>query len=566
MRWLSIFAAVLVLSVTPVHAQLPAQLRSAGISEAEWQLARDTIQREARQRGQREAVIQTLAIEIFSAQPGQSFETYVALIEAGAARLPQALAAAQALDPGRDPRLRRLRERAVQAARQGRLQEALQAQDEYTATLQAALTQLVEGPQLELAAANAAGAETAFALGDYHSAAARYEQAVASAPESRPLVRWRYRMDQAQVLADRGVLYADVADLSQALYVLRTEAQPLAPEETHFAEYAQTMIARAAAAVEVARLEAFRGYYEMGQVFGELQDIAEALTPGDIFDGPVEHREIWADAYIQMARVATALTEMGSAELLGNEARYLGAAEIVYTREAEPRRWADIQTYAGDEQLVRVLRVGPGGESALPYYRGAMAVHTQDAAPRQWAALQERIAVAAWALESDLAASMTAFDAALTVRTRDAAPGAWAQTQARRGDVLLLATQRGEGGAAAQAVDAYRGALAAIIPARAENLWMEASIGLGRALVARRGEGDFAEAETILGNIIDRAGGRDISALAQARATYALAALRAAQGRASEAQALADAARPEFRFHEAARREAEDFFRYVASD
>jgi hypothetical protein len=536
MRWLAILAAVFVLNATPAFAQLPSQLRSAGITEAEWRVARETIEREARLRGQREAVLQTLAIEIFQAQPGQPFETYVALIEAGAERLPQALAAAQALDPGRDPSLRRLKARAVGAARDGRLQEALRAQDEYATELQSAITRLTERPQLELAAAHAAGAETASALADFRGAAARYDLASKAAPEMQSLVRWRYRMAQAQALSDRGVLFADIYALVEATRVLREEALPLVPKDTRFVEYARTIIASVQPYVDIARLDPIRGYNDLAYVFRDFDELKESLDR-------TEHPELWADALIQFARLSTVMTEIGASDFFGDDRALLWEVqgEAIYTRETHPQRWADIESYLGDANLIWTQRVGDGAVSAVPSYNAALTVYTREQAPRRWAELQEKLAIALWVFDGDLAASMAAFEAAMTVRQRDTMPGAWAQTQMRRGDISLDAVKRGQVDASHQAISAYRNALAIYEPerARAPSPWAQAGTGLGLSLLARAAGGDFEEAESVLAAVL---AAERVGELDEARAQFALARLQLAQGRSSEARTNAAAA------------------------
>lgn len=531
MRWVTILAAIFVLWAGPAHAQLPPELRSAGITEADWRVAQEAIRREARLRGQREAVVRTLAIEIFQAQPGQSFERYVALIEAGAQRLPAALAAAQALDPGNDPDLQRLKDRAVRAAEEGRLQEALRAQDEYAATLGAVLARAIERPQIELAAAHAAGAETASALGDYAGAASRYERAATAAPEAQPMLRWRYRMAQAQALTDRGVLFADSDAFRQALNVLGRSALPLVTESTA-AERAATMIATASVSLELAREEGVRGMSHLEFAFAQLARALDGLDTA-------AHPQIAADFNIERARTFTFLTEMGINEVVWDDVeRDLAAASQHYNRQTHPARWADIQTYLGDFRIAYARRFG-SRQSAVPSYRDALAVYTQADAPRQWGSLQEKLGVALWMFDRDITGSMAAFDAASIVRTRAATPGAWAQTQLRRADVLLEAARSGNSAAREQARAAYRDALTIFTQDSAWQSWANASIGLALVGVMAGGRSDLAAAETLLNAVRGTIDEGDLSLVA--KSDFAMARLRAAQGRPAEARALLQA-------------------------
>lgn len=123
--------AGLLCNMQPAFAQaLPDAVRAAGITSAQWQQAQFVIRTQASTLGLHENVIRTLAVEVFQAQPGQPIERCIALIQEGSARLPQVMAAAQALEPGNDPTLASLKAHAVEAAQAGRLREALTLQDQ----------------------------------------------------------------------------------------------------------------------------------------------------------------------------------------------------------------------------------------------------------------------------------------------------------------------------------------------------------------------------------------------------------------------------------------------------
>lgn len=434
---------------TAVAQPLPASLRSAGITDAQWTQAQGVIRSQAATLNLREDAIRTLAVEIFEGQPDLSFDACLDLIREGAQRLPQLVATARALDPGGDARLADLQRRAVAAAEAGRLREALALQDQYRAQYRRALERAVEQPMLNLAAADAAAGDTAFALGDYLAAAERYASAAETAPESAVEVRWRYRVRQAETFYQRGYLFNDLAALREAVRLYEEAVLPFVPRDRFPTEWATA--------------QANLGWVRVRQ--GE-RDAASALAAAvenfsaaaEVFDAAGDPR----NAAAVRGGLAAAYTRMGERGAPGALERAVAAYEaalVHLTRVSDPTGWATTQLNLG----VALTELGEL-ERAAAAFEAALTVRTRDGDPVGWATAQMNLGAVLSRLgqrgaPGAVERALTAFEAVLTVRTRETDPAGWARTQNNMGGAYAILGDRGDRSAYARAIAAFEAAL-----------------------------------------------------------------------------------------------------------
>ena len=457
MRFAAGALAFLVLAAAGgAYAQaLPPGLRSAGVNEAQWSQAQGVIRSQATALNLREDAVRTLAVEIFEAQPNQSFETYLGLIREGAARLPEALAAARALNPRGDAALTDLQRRAVAAAEAGRLREALALQDEYSETFRRALQRAAEAPQLDLAASYAAAGDTAFALSDYLGAAARYAQAAEAAPERATEIRWHYRRRQAVALRTHGYRFGVPASFAELVRVFETEVLPLAPRQTRPVDWAATQLSL--------------GWLRVRQ--GERGDTAALAAAAVNFDAAIEvygasgDRTGLADAEHGRAFVLFRQAENGAPGALERSIAAYEAALTAEMRESSPARWAQMQNDLGIALKEQGDRGVPGAlERAVTAFEAALSVRTREADFAGWADTQMNLGNA-FARQGErgspgmLERGVAAYEAALTVMTRDVDPVGWAQTQTNIGVAQKNLGERGVAGALERSVEAFEAAL-----------------------------------------------------------------------------------------------------------
>jgi tetratricopeptide (TPR) repeat protein len=468
----------------------------------------------AQEVGLRDDVIRTLAIDIFGASPALTPVQYAQAVEEGARRLPETIAAARALNPGGDPVLQGLQARAVAAAEAGRLAEALTLQDEYAAALERALMRAIEEPQLRLAEAHAAAADTAFTLVDFRGAAARYARAAETAPESAQAVRWRYRMQEGAALRTQGERFETTA-LFEARTVFETRALPLAPRDLAPQDWATTQNAlgnvlrnlgeRQAWAEGLESLTAARAAYDRA-----LQVRTRATNP-----------QGWAEVQVNLGIVLFRLGEWqagaeGVASFTAARAAYDRALEV-FTRATNPQGWAQVQMNLGIV-LVSLGERRAGAEevasltAARAAYDSALEVRTRETNPQGWAQVQMNLGnvlsrlgerqAGAEGLAS-LTAARAAYESALEVRTRETNPQGWAAVQMSLGGVLSDLGTRQAGAEGAASLDAARAAYdrALEVRTRATNSqgWAELQVNLGslEVSIGDRGDGRAAYARAI---------------------------------------------------------------------
>jgi tetratricopeptide (TPR) repeat protein len=540
MRLLAIMAVLMAaLAVQTAAAQsLPASLRSAGITEAQWSQAQGLIRAQATTLNLREEAVRTLAIEIFEGQPDLSYDACLDLIREGAQRLPQLVATARALDPGGDGALADLQRRAVAAAEEGRLREALALQDDYRAAFQRAWERAAERPLLQLAAAHAAAGDTSYALGDYVGAAERYAQAAAAAPEPTR-ERWQYTGLRGQALFERSRLFSEPEPLRQAISAYEA-ALALRPRISAPLDWAGVQIA-------LGNAQVLRG--ERG-VPGALEQAVVAFEAALT----VKTREAdvagWADAQMGLGTALLRQGQLGQPGALERAVAAYEAALTVWTREADPADWAQAQTNLGNALSVLGGRGAPGAlERAVLAYEAALTVMTREADPGGWATTQNNLGgsllgQAQRGVPGALERAVAAHEAALTVQSRDANPAGWAQTQVNLAAALSFQGRRGTPGALERAVVLYEAALTVLTRDSNPAGWASTQTNLGVTLAIQgslgapgaldRAVAALEAALTVRSRDADTAGWADT--------TYALALVYRVMGRLSEARRTAQGA------------------------
>lgn len=468
----------LALLVAPASAQpLPASLRSAGVTEAQWRQAQSVIRAQAASLSLREEAVRTLAVEIFEGQPGQSFDTYIELIRDGAQRLPQIVAAARALDPRGDATLADLQRRAVAAAEAGRLREALALQDEYAARFRNTLMRAVEQPLLDLAASYEVAADTAYALGDHLGAASRLALAADTAPASAIALRWRYRAKQATAIAQRGEIFVEPDRLDEALRLFESVVLPLAPRESRPADWALTQNDMA----DALRIMGQRG------VPGALERAAAAIEAALTVRTREADPAGWALTQINLGNVLLVHGDRGPMESLQRAVDAYEAALTVVTRESDPAFWAVAQTSLGNGLAALGERGAPGAlERAVQIYEDVLSVRTRATDPAGWAQTHVNLGGALMTLgdfgvAGALVRAAASYDAALTVQTRESDPEGWASIQVNRGHLFSIMGEQGDALARTRALEAYQAALTVMTRQSNPHLW--ATANYGRALI-----------------------------------------------------------------------------------
>ncbi|MGD9966793.1 MAG: hypothetical protein AB7T59_09755 [Hyphomonadaceae bacterium] len=534
-----VFATLL--TVSPALAQpLPDSLRAAGVTQAQWRQAQGVIRSQARSLDLRERAVRSLAVDIFEGHPDLSFEACLELIREGAARLPELVAAARALNPDGDPLLADLKRRAIAAAGAGRLREALSLQDQYAAALQRALERAVERPMLDLAASYAAAGDTAFVLGDYLAAADRYARAAEAAPQSAIEVRWRHRASQASSLWRRGDLFFDPATSQEAVRLYEQVVLPLAPREVRPADWAATQQDLGIALQILGERGAPDG---LGRSVAAYEAALEVRTREADPEG-------WAQTQMNLANALQIQGQRGIPQAVERAIAAYESALTITTAEGDPDSWARIQMNLGNALSVLGSRGADRElERAVAAYEAALTVWTRDANPAGWAMIQTNMGAALRSLgqrgaPGALERAAAAYAAALSVTPRDANPVAWARAQVNLGVVLIVQGQLGAAGALERAVACFEAALTAITSETYPAAWSLTQSNLGAAYFAlyERGANDALDhAEAAYGRALTVAT-RESDPHTWANIHYNLAETYKARGRFAEARAAAEGA------------------------
>ncbi|MBX3429867.1 MAG: hypothetical protein KF779_09815 [Hyphomonadaceae bacterium] len=601
-HFLAVLVATLALAPPSARAEvlersgaLPAAVRSAGVTEAQWQTLQTRFSSLAQETNLRASAIQNVAVEIFGAQQGLDFDSYVALIANGAHQLRAFLTDAQArADP--DPASAALRQSAIAAASDGRLSEARALYDQLIATNRAARQRVRDAEDLADAEDMAESARVAYASGDLLDAASRFGQAADLLRPSPATdeARWNYRLMQGNVLNTRAELFGETAPLTQAIQLYRETLRTISTRDAHPSGWATTQLYLADSLSTLARQTLDTAVIRDAEAAyrASLQVLTSADSP-----------ELWATAQLGLAESFLSLALLGDDEGVADLRAALeavAASQEVLSQASEPRDWAVSQTLsaqinaelrrrgiASDDErdllaaALPVLRSAVAEEDqtslqrahsqmvlaqalstlgsrptnaergdraalreAVALYENAEAVFTPQSAPAYFIRIQVALAgsyleLAGHGETNALDNAAAAARSALALQTQGTT--AWADSEATLGAILRLQAENGDVGALRQSVAAFRAALT-----RGETGQVQETrrLALGFALFDLACRGDIpslSEAVEQFTQVASDAGVASQSQIDGAR--YGLARAQALTARRAEAPAIARAQR-----------------------
>ena len=364
------------------------------------------------------AVAERLGEKLLDADGKPDVSRILGLLDQQAATLKALETRLFSLEANNDPETAELLRRARELIDAGNLDGA----DAILAEARQAARSSRQQAQLREAEVISVEAETRVLRLDYVGAAELYAEAAETAPAENTIVRWRYRLDQANALSSRGEAFLDPGALQAAVDLYRTIVLPLAPRDVRPEDWALTQASLGIAlltmgergnnAALVASVEAF-------------QSVLEVLTR--------ERDQVgWANAQMNLGNVLRVIGESGNDVALAESfAAYRSALEVM-TRERTPQDWARTQVNLGNALLVKGER---GDVAALvasvAAFRSALEVITRERTPQDWARTQVNLGNALRVMgerEDDgaLAASVAAYRSALEVMTRERDPAGWA--------------------------------------------------------------------------------------------------------------------------------------------
>ncbi|MGD9813869.1 MAG: hypothetical protein AB7Q23_07345 [Hyphomonadaceae bacterium] len=594
---LLILAAVLSLGVCapPARAQpLPPSLRSAGVTQAEWDAIRAEVRRQA-QRAQVSEAALAAAAAAASDNYARSGRFNAAALRA---RVIDTLASQAAQIADLQTRLDALSgdgesgaalfAQARTALNEGRLGDAdrllAQAAEGELAAIQRADAE-VERRRLRAGETMATRAQVAALQADYLGAAQLYARAADTAPQSATLTRWEYRRQQGYATAQRGNVFLEPAYLGQAADIYERLALPLVSRERDRWQWVNTqeMLGNT--------LLVYAGSGAAGARQRALAAFDAALSELT----PERDRDSWARIQVTRANLLTALGNegmpgawrqaegayeavltvwtaesfpSGHATAQANLAivrRYLGssgaealrasvaaaeAALASVSRTGDPARWATRQAELGDA----LWRLGMSGDRAalsraVAAFEAALAVRTRAADAALWARTQRDLARVWDALgvagePHGLERALAGYDAALTVFTRETNPNEWSFTLQDLAITLRHMDERGVAGALEREAATYEAMLGVWTRQAMPQGWasVQAKLGYALRLQGERGARGALERAAAAYEAAMSVWTREAEPVLWASASYQLAIVYRALGRARDARAAAQGA------------------------
>ncbi len=507
----------LICSATPAYTQpVPDTLRSAGVTQAQW----DAIRREARAQAQRARISEA---SLIAAAEGASVnlsrsgrfdaaslqQTIFDTLAEQADQIADLQRRLDALTGDRDAAAAARFAEARAALEQGRLADAdrLLAQSAAgdLATLQQADAE-VERRRLRAGETIASRAQIAFVQADYATATQHFARAADTVPQSAIEARWRYRSGQANSAFTRGYHFTEPDALREALQTYEQQVLPLAQRAARPADWAATQHAIGVAL----RVQGSRG--DRGALDRSAAAFEAALTARTRNGDPAN----WAETEHELGIVELLRYGNGAAPAaLARAATAFEAALTVRTRSANPTAWAQTQSYLASiaiyrrqpEQAVSIERevltvltpesdpigwadahlglataLGAAGQpqEQVAVIERALTVFTRDAYPQGWATAQNNLGAVYFEL-GDAQRAIAAFEAAATVMTRETNPAGWATVQQALGIVhASLRTPQ----ALERAVAHYQAALSVSTREADPASWASTNFGLANAYAA----------------------------------------------------------------------------------
>lgn len=464
MRLLAI-AAVLIatLAAAPAGAQpLPDALRSAGVTQAQWDAVRSQARAEAQRARVSEAAL-LAAAEAASASlaaSGQfdSRRLQHALLEALAEQADQLAVLQRRLETltgDADTGTAAVFAQARAALEAGRLVEAdrllAQVAERDLAAIQRADAE-VERRRLRAGETIAGRGQVAFVQADYLGAAAHYARASDAVPDSALFERAHYADQGAHALYERSRVFGEPAPLTQAMAIWERllPAQP-----------------RGSPLWAVIQTNRGVGFLLQGQrgTPGALERAAaafEAALPA------IDRRgdpSAWASAQMNLGVTLNSLGDRGAPGALERSVAAFEAALSATMRARNPRGWARIQMNLGNAlQSLGARGSLPAAQRAIAAYEAALTVMTSEADPAGWAGTQINLGRAytvlgAFGAPGALERAVAALEAAQTVMTRENDPAGWATAQVNLANALRMMGAFGAPGALERSISAFEAVL-----------------------------------------------------------------------------------------------------------
>jgi len=496
-RILAIIALALCVAAPALAAPLPDTLRSAGVTQAEW----DAVQAEVARTAQRLAVSQrTLAaaaerLGLTLARAGRrvSAGEILAAIDGQAERIRDLEQRLSRLERDEAPEIAALVSRARAAIAEGDLDAAdavLEQAQAQRAERNARLSVQLEQGLLEEASIIASRGEVAMLRANYLAAAGLFAEAAAKAPEGAP-ERWRYRSENANALMRRGEIFGEPGPLRDAARVYREQVLPLVPQDRAAGDWADAQNNLGAT------LSALGALGEQAAARDAIAAFRAALEVYTRESSPTK----WALVQSNLAGALMVLGALGDERAARDAVAALRAALEVRTRAASAADWAVAQNNLG----IALGLLGAAGDrqarrDSIAAFRAALEVHAH-AAPELRTSTQNGLAMALLSraeAERDLSLVHEAIDllrANLSLYTRGREMS-WAQTQTTLGVALSMLGARGDGAAQRDAVAAFRAALEVYTLAETPYPWASTQFGLALTLSesARRGDRSHLQA------------------------------------------------------------------------
>lgn len=458
-RLLLVWAFIAAFALQAASAQaLPDSLRSAGVTQAQW----DAIRGEARRQAQRAqiseasliAAAEAASINLAQSDHLNALGLQQAIFETLSEQADQIAELRRRLDAATgdaDPAATGLLAQARAALDEGRLADADRLLAQAAARDLAALQQAdaeVERRRLRAGETIAGRGQLAYVQADYLTAAEHLARAAATVPQSASEPRWLYTVWRANALYRRGDLFGEAAPLEDAIGAFES-ALVLRPRATAPSDWADTQNDLGAAL----RLQGERGAPAAFQ--RAIAAYEAALSVRTRAADPAG----WAHTQMNLGNVFAVLGVRGAPGALQRAVTAYEAALTVLTRESDPNGWALTQMNLG----IAHRQLG-SFDRAVAAFRSALTVQTRESNPAGWANVLVNLGntlseAGERGANGALAPAAAAYEAALTVMTREADPAGWALTQMNLGIVLSVMGDRGVAGAYERAAAAYQASL-----------------------------------------------------------------------------------------------------------
>src|SRR5579863_6595170 len=413
------------------HAQLPDEVRAAGITAAQWTVVQVQVQHYAADKHVSEralsAVCAKMGIELAR---GHRFDLgqMISLIGERADEIDALYQRLSLEEQENNPAAAALLKDARVAIDAGDLDHAedllKQASAAARASVEAAVAAAAEAERQE-AEITATDAQVKALQLDYLGAAQAYAEAARELPADDAHGRWAYIDQQAEMLENRGERFVEPQALTDAVALYRDTALPLVPRGADPVDWAKT---------ENGLGVALRVLGERGDD-AALHDAVAAFHAALEVDTRDRDPAVWATDQQSLATALWRLGERSDDQALRDAVAAYRAALEVDTRERDPEHWARDMNNLGNPLRELGGRCDTAAlRDAVATYRAVLEVWTRDRDPKVWAMVQNNLGVALLVSgeQGDQAAmrlAVAADRAALEVYTRDRDPAHWAMAE-----------------------------------------------------------------------------------------------------------------------------------------